>query len=217
MKQFTDAERERISRAVQQAERVTKAEIVPMIVPASALYREAGYRTGLMLALLALAILLTIEIHWLPLPWGWHAGNAGWLLLAVVAAYGFGQWLGRVPNVIRFVTSRERMAHKVTLRAEQAFYKHGLHNTKGRTGILILVSLLERRVHVLADKGINDRVPAGTWDGLVNGIVDGIRNGHAIDAICAAIAKCGDILAQVSPAGSGANPNELPDTLIQEP
>ncbi len=215
MKQFTDVERERIRQAVQQAERVTKGEIVPMIVPASALYREASYRTGLMLALLMLALLLTIEIYWLP--WGWHAGNAGWLLLAVLAAYGLGQWLGRVPQVIRLVTSRERMAHKVTLRAEQAFYKHGFHNTKGRTGILILVSLLERRVHVLADKGINDRVPAGTWDGLVSGIVDGIRTGKAADAICAAIAKCGALLAQVSPAGSGDNPNELPDTLIQEP
>lgn len=215
MKPFTDAERERIRQAVQQAERVTKGEIVPMIVPSSALYREAGYRTGLMLALLALALLLTIEIYWLP--WGWHAGNAGWLLLAVVAAYGLGQWLGRVPRVIRLVTSRERMVHKVTLRAEQAFYKHGLHNTKGGTGILILVSLLERRVHVLADKGLNDRVPAGTWDGLVNGIIDGIRNGQATDAICAAIAKCGSLLAQVSPVGSGDNPNELPDTLIQEP
>jgi putative membrane protein len=186
-----------------------------MIVPSSALYREAGYRTGLILALLALALLLTIEIYWLP--WGWHAGNAGWLLLAVVSAYGLGQWLGRVPRVIRLVTSRERMAHKVTLRAEQAFYKHGLHNTKGGTGILILVSLLERRVHVLADKGLNDRVPAGTWDGLVNGIIDGIRTGQATDAICAAIAKCGSLLAQVSPVGSGDNPNELPDTLIQEP
>ena len=81
MMQFTDAERERIRQAVQQAERGTKGEIVPMIVPASALYREASYRTGLMLALLALALLLTIEIYWLP--WGWHAGNAGWLLLAV--------------------------------------------------------------------------------------------------------------------------------------
>jgi putative membrane protein len=109
------------------------------------------------------------------------------------------------------------MAHKVTLRAEQAFYKHGLHNTKDRTGILILVSLLERRVHVLADKGINDRVPAGTWDGLVNGIIDGIRTGQATDAICAAIAECGALLAQDSPAGSGDNPNELPDRLIQEP
>lgn len=215
MKPFTDAERERIRQAVQQAERVTKGEIVPMIVPASALYREAGYRTGLILALLSLALLLTIEIYWLP--WGWHAGNAGWLLLAVVVLYGLGQWLGRVPMVVRLVTSRGRMAHKVALRAEQAFYKHGLHQTKGRTGVLILVSILERRVHILADKGINDHVPAGTWDGLVNGILDGIRTGQATDAICAAIAKCGALLAQVSPAGSGGNPNELPDALIQEP
>ncbi|MEO5955639.1 MAG: TPM domain-containing protein [Nitrospiraceae bacterium] len=214
MKPFTERESERIRRAVQQAESVTKGEIVPMIVPASALYREASYRTGFMLALLMLALLLTIEIYWLP--WGWHAGNAGWLLLAVVASYGLGQWIGRIPIVIRLVTSRERLAHKVTLRAEQAFYKHGLHNTKDRTGILIFVSLLERRVHVLADKGLNGRVPSGTWDGLVSGITDGIRMGQATDAICEAIEKCGILLGQVSPAGSGDNPNELPDTLIQE-
>jgi len=215
MQPFTNAEQEQIRQAVQEAERVTKGEIVPMIVPASALYREAGYRMGLILALLALALLLTIEMYWLP--WGWHAGNAGWLLLAVVVSYGLGQWLGRVPMVVRFVTSRERMAHKVALRAEQAFYKHGLHNTKGRTGILILVSMLERRVHILADKGINDHVPVGTWDGLVNGIIAGIRTGHATAAICAAIAECGVLLGQVSPAESRDNPNELPDTLIQEP
>ncbi|MEY4705573.1 MAG: hypothetical protein RL042_1778 [Nitrospirota bacterium] len=215
MKPFTDAEQERIRLAVQQAELATKGEIVPMIVPASALYREASYRAGLMLALLVLALLLTAEIYWLP--WGWHAGNAGWLLLAVVSAYGFGQWLGRIPTVIRFVTSRERLAHKVALRADQAFYKHGLHNTQGRTGILILVSLLEQRVQVLADKGLNDRVPAGTWDDLVGGIIEGIRTGQAADAICAAIAKCGALLAQVSPAGSSDNPNELSDRLIQEP
>ena len=215
MKPFTDIERERIREAVQRAELVTKGEIVPMIVPGSARYREAGYRTGLMLALLSLALLLTIEIYWLP--WGWHAGNAGWLLLAVVASYGLGQGLGRVPMVIRLVTSRERLAHKVALRAEQAIYKHGLHHTQGRTGVLIFVSLLERRVQVLADKGINDHVPAGTWDGLVNGIIEGIKTGQATDAICAAIAKCGVLLAQVSPAGSGDNPNELSDSLIQEP
>lgn len=62
------------------------------------------------------------------------------------------------------------------------------------TGILILVSLLEHRVQVLADKGINDRVPPGTWDGLVNGIIDGIRTGRATDAICDAIARCGALL-----------------------
>lgn len=215
MTQFSDTERERIKQTVQQAERGTKGEIVPMIVPASARYREAGHRTGLILALLTLALLLTVEVYWLP--WGWHAGNAGWLLLAVVASYGVGQWLGAVPSVIRLVTSRERMAQKVRLRAEQAFYRHGLHKTKGRTGILILVSLLERRVHVLADRGINDRVPPGTWEGMVSGIIDGIHAGRATDAVCDAIARCGALLAQVSPAGPGTNPDELPDELIQEP
>src|SRR4249920_3895772 len=107
MKPFTDIERERIKQAVQQAEQGTKGEIVPMIVPASALYREASYRTGLMLGVLALTLLLTIEIYWLP--WGWYAGNAGGLLLTVLVAYGLGQWLGRVPVVVRLVTSRERM------------------------------------------------------------------------------------------------------------
>ncbi len=215
MLQFTDAERERIKQAVREAEQGTKGEIVPMIVAASARYREAGHRMGLMLALLVLAVLLTAEVYWLP--WGWHAGNAGWLLLAVVVAYGLGQWLGAVPAVIRLITSRERMAYKVKLRAEQAFYQHGLHKTRARTGILILVSLLERRVHVLADKGINESVPTGTWDGLVGGIIEGIHVGRATEAICEAIAACGRLLAQVCPAGAGNNPDELPDKLIQEP
>jgi putative membrane protein len=215
MMEFTDVEREQIKQAVRQAERRTRGEIVPIIVPASARYRESSYRTGLVLAWLTLTGLLTVEVYWLP--WGWHAGNAGWLLLTVVVAYGFGHWLGTIPSIIRLVTPRERMANKVRLRAEQAFYRHGLHKTIGRTGILILVSLLERRVQVLADKAIHDRVPVGTWDGMVSGIVEGIRNGKATDAICETIARCGVLLAQVSPAGSGENPDELPDELIQEP
>jgi putative membrane protein len=213
--QFTDAERERIQQAVREAEQGTKGEIVPVIVQASARYREAGHRTGLILAWLTLAVLLTIEAYWLP--WGWYAGNAGWLLLAVVAAYGIGQQLGSIPSIIRLVTSRERMEQKVKLRAEQAFYRHGLHKTKGHTGILILVSLLERRVQVLADKGIHDRVQSGTWDALVSGIIDGIRSGNGTDALCDAIARCGTLLAQVAPSGPGDNPDELSDELIQEP
>ena len=206
MKPFTDAEQQRISQAVRQAELVTKGEIVPMIVPVSRSRLSDGAHAGPAPDDRDLGAVL-----------GWHAGNTGWLLLAVVASCGFGQWLGRIPRVIRLVTSRERLAHKVALRAKQAFYKHGLHQTQGRTGVLIFVSLLERRVQVLADKGLNDHVPAGTWDGVVGGIVDGIKTGQATDAICAAIATGGTLLAQVSPAGSGDNSNELSNSLIQEP
>lgn len=215
MRFLTDEERQRINEAVRRAEARTTGEIVPMIVGTSARYREAGYRTGLMLGWLVLAVLLSVEVYWLS--WGWHAGNAGWLLLAVIGAYGCGEWLGRFPSVIRLVTSRERLAHKVMLRARRAFLEHELHRTEGRTGILILVSMLEHRVQVLADQGINDRVPPGTWDGVVQGLLEGIRADRLADALCRAIEQCGELLARHCPSGSGRNPNELPDRLIQEP
>ena len=63
---LTAEDRERIRLAVQTAERRTKAEIVPMIVVRSGLYREVRHWVGLGLALLALTVLLTIESHWLP-------------------------------------------------------------------------------------------------------------------------------------------------------
>ena len=211
---FTDEDRARIKETVELAEAGTTGEIVPMVVAASARYREAGFRTGLVLAWLTLAILLTLEISWLP--WGWHAGNAGPLLLGVIVAYGIGEWLGRFPSVIRLVVSGDRMAQKVRLRAEQLFYQESLHHTNANTGILILISLLERRVQVLADRGINEGVPSGTWENLVQGIVEGIHQGRATDAICEAILRCGAFLAEVAPSRPGDNPNELPDQLREE-
>jgi putative membrane protein len=109
------------------------------------------------------------------------------------------------------------MAMKVRRRAELAFYEHGLHKTREATGILILVSLLERRVQVLADRAIDERVAAGTWDGLVADLVQGIKGGAPTDALCRAVARCGNLLAEHFPARAGDNPDELPDDLIQEP
>jgi len=123
---------------------------------------------------------------------------------------------GTIPIFIRFFTSNERMAFKVRRRAELAFYEHGLHKTREGTGILIMASLLERRVQVLTDKTINDRVPPGTWDNLVQELIQGIKDGRPTEAFCQAITRCGDLLAQHFPAGPGDNPDELADDLIQK-
>jgi putative membrane protein len=109
------------------------------------------------------------------------------------------------------------MEEKVGLRAEQAFYRHGLHKTKGRTGILILESFLEHRVHVHANREIDEHVPAGTWEGVVSGIIEGIHRENATDAICEAISRCGTLLVQAVPANSSDSPDELPNEMIQEP
>ena len=214
MKMFSDDDLRKIREAVQAAERRTRGEIVPMIVPSSARYSEARYLAGLALSILTLTVLLTFEHGWGQYAWQGH--HPAWIVLGVVLAFAVGYGAGSLPPVIRFFTSNERMAFKVRRRAELAFYEHGLHKTREGTGILIMASLLERRVQVLADKAINDRVPLGTWDTLVNDLVQGIKDGLPTEAFCKAIAKCGDLLAEHFPARPGDNPDELADDLIQD-
>ena len=214
MNLFTEDDLRKIHEAVQAAERRTRGEIVPMVARSSARYSDARYLSGLSFALLTLTVLLTWELGW-----GqhvWHLHHPGWIVLGVVLAFAVGYGAGSLPPVIRFFTSNERMAFKVRRRAELAFYEHGLHNTREGTGILIKASLLERRVQVLADKAINERVPPGTWDTLVNGLIQGIKDGRPTEAFCRAIAMCGDLLAQHFPARPSDNPDELADDLIQE-
>ena len=210
---FSDQDQERIQHSVREAERHTRGEIVPMIVERSARYRETQYRAGAGCALFTLSALLTIEWEWMS--WGWHATNAGWLLLTVMAAYGLGFWLGTFDPVIRILTSNERMAYKANLRAHQAFLEHGLHRTELGTGVLILISLLEHRIEILTDRAILDRVPPETWKNMLALIQEGFHKGNPVESLCQAITLCGEVLGEYFPANpSGPNPNELPNKLI---
>ena len=213
---FSDQDQARIRQAVTEAERQTRGEIVPMVIERSARYREARYRAGIACAFIVLSTLLTIEWEWMP--WGWHATNAGWLLLTVVGAYGLGYWLGTFVPMVQLLTSHDRMAYKVNVRAHQAFLEHGLHRTELGTGVLILVSLLEHRIEVLTDDPILTRVPQQTWEDMVTLIQDGFQKGKPVESLCQAIATCGSVLAEAFPVEKGEkNPNELPNELIQDP
>jgi len=207
-------ERESIGKAVRTAERRTRAEIVPMIVSRSGVYRDATHRAGLILALLTLTALLMLEEVWLP--WNWNSENAAWLVLCTVAAYAAGAWLGTFAPIVRLVTSRERMRQKVRLRAERAFAQHGIFQTRERTGILLMLSVLEREVYVLADKELIRLVSADQWDEVVRSVIEGVRAGDTAMALCAGVSRCGEILSRAYPATAGDNPNEIPDRVIEE-
>lgn len=212
--ELTAEERERIRLAVHAAEQHTNAEIVPMIVSRSGLYRDAQHRSGLLLSLAVLTLMLTTEIVWLP--WGWHGSNAAWLVLMTIAAYGVGVWLGTLAPCIRFLTPMDRLQHKVRLRAERAFTQHAVSQTREHTGVLILVSLLEHQIYVLADQSIAQRVPSGRWSSVVEAAVGRLKGGDLVGGLCQGIQVCGTLLAEVSPSRSGDNPDELSNELVIE-
>ncbi|MBX3329926.1 MAG: hypothetical protein KF722_05970 [Nitrospira sp.] len=212
---LTADERERIRLAVHAAEQHTNAEIVPMIVNRSGLYRDAQHRAGIILALVALTMLLTTEMLWLS--WGWHASNAAWLVLVTILAYGAGAWLGSLVPIIRLFTSTDRMHQKVCLRAERAFAQHAVSQTRERTGVLIMVSLLEHQIYVLPDQPLFQRVPVERWSLVVEAAIGRLKAGDIVGGLCQSIQMCGGLLAEVCPGRPGDNPDELSNELVQEP
>jgi putative membrane protein len=210
---FSEQDLQRLNSAVREAERRTRGEIVPMVVPASGRYRESAYLIGLISALVCLAVLLILSSRqWQATPY-----RSGMMIVGVTLAYVAGRRLGSLPTVIRMVVPEERMNLNVRRRAELAFYQHGLNKTREGTGILIMISLLERRVQVLADKGINEKVPSGIWNHLVEELIQHIKAGRTSDGLSRAITQCGDLLARYFPAKEKDNPDELRDDVIREP
>ena len=200
---FTEAEQERIRQAVIAAESKTAGEIVPMIVTSSARYTEIellGVITGLFLGMIA-------EGVWSD-PWGSPFVN---LWPVVSALLGF--LICRIPAAKRLLAPKNRVAQAVYTTCLAAFTEQGLHYTRDHTGILILVSLLERRVQVLADRGINRKVNPGTWDDVVQILTAGLKSGQACDAFCKAIARCGDLLAEHF-SHQADDKDELPNRLV---
>ena len=85
-----------------------------------------------------------------------------------------------------------------------------------RTGVLIMVSLLEHQIYVLADQSIFQRVPSERWSSVVEAAVGRLKRGDIIGGLCQGIQVCGTLLAEVCPGRSGDNPDELSNELVVE-
>lgn len=201
---FTAEERQRIETAVMQAEKRTSGEIVPMVVDESYAYPRAEI-LGAGLFSLALAVTLSWAFLGESL---WH-----FLWLFALAYFPFKLLIRHTPCLRRRLIHHSEITEEVAEKAVLAFLDQGLHHTRDETGILILISLFERRVHVLADRGINNVVSPDHWDKIVATITDGIRRKDTCNALCAAIDSCGRSLEEHFPIKDDDS-DELPNHLV---
>jgi putative membrane protein len=197
----------RIEAAIAEAESHTSGEIVPMIVRRSS---TIGHVPLVAFCLLLLCLLIPDVPGWLSTLGGpeWL-----WLGLAWLAAAALAFALAQLDAVQRLLTPHADQVHQVELRAEVEFWENGIGRTTGDTGILLFVSLMERRAVVLADRAIAERVDAGLWQELVDLMIDGVRQGDLATGMTRAIARCGEILAPHFPIAPDDR-NELRDHLI---
>jgi putative membrane protein len=203
---FSDDERERLRDATREAESKTIGEVAVVVSDRSDEYPEAGMLGGVLLGGLIALVLVMLFFHsslWFYIP-------LNLLLFFPVRAL-----LVKVPALRTAFIGRGRIEAAVRQAALRAFYDKGLYKTKGHTGVLFFLSLLERKVWVLADRGIHEKIKQESLNKLAGQVSRGIREGRACDALCEAISEAGELLACHFPI-TPDDTNELPDDVMTE-
>jgi putative membrane protein len=209
-KLFSEADLTRVKQAVEEAEGRTSGEIVPYVVEMSDTYEIAEWRAGVMCGVAALGVFVAVRqftAAWLPFDF---VQMAFLVMLATAAGALLTHF---IPALQRLFTGRHLMDLRVHQRAAQAFVTEEVFATKDRTGILIFLSLLERKVVVLGDSGINSKVKQSDWDGVVALITSGIAQGKSTDGLVDAISECGRLLEQHGVQRRRDDKDELLDNL----
>lgn len=210
---FSERDRERIREAVSRAEERTSGEIVPVVVPMSDPYEVAMWKGGALLASLALGAAMLV-FHFYQ-GWGFEWLHTGWGIAFVTLAAGIAGGLvgAGVPPVKRLLAGADDMTRAVHRRAMKAFVDEEVFATKDRTGILIFISLLEHRIEVLGDSGINQLVTPEDWVDVVEKIRRGVKGGRVADGLIDAIDTCGHLLERKGVAIQEDDRDELSNEL----
>jgi putative membrane protein len=201
---FSEAEQERIRLAVESAEARSAGEIATMIAAESDPYREATLAGSLFVssaAALASAVLLQLISVWSYLPLLVVFTLPSWLLFRFF------------PRLRLPFAGKGRISEAVRQRAVRAFYEKGLYRTSHETGVLIFISLLERKVWILGDRGINERIAPEAWSSMARDLARGMAEGRSCDALCDTVARAGRELERHFPRLPDDR-NELSDKVL---
>ena len=202
----------KIETCVREAESRTRGEIVVMVAPGSYHYPMASLIGATVFSLPA-AIALTPALGGL----FWAGPSNLWVFLAVLIPLFllFHEAVKRVHVLKRCFIRAKEMEEEVREAAHIQFFRKGLYRTREETGVLIYISVFERRVWVLGDRGINAAIPEKRWNGVVATIVQAIKAGRPAEGICQAIGEVGRILQDKLPIGRG-DQNELQNLIAED-
>jgi putative membrane protein len=221
--QLSDADREKVAAAIAAAEAKSSGEIVAVATPISDAYHDVALHWALvpLFAVLAWAAWRPTALAW----WynflfgGWHPDPTQSELLTLLmffAALKFTiallilKWMP-----LRLLLTPGATKHRrVRRRAIAIFQAAAAGRTAGKTGILIYLSLAERRAEIIADQAILEVTDDHTWGEAMHALLEQVRKGKIGDGICAAIERVGVVLSEHFPRWADDS-NEIPDKLIE--
>jgi len=207
---LTPGDREQISQRIAKLEKQTDAEVVCAVATESGRYDRAESLSGLAVGLTAL-----ISGNKLADMGGWDVSpslSIGVQAVLVVAGFVLGSVLASYWHGLRrLLVSRGEMDAEVSRSVHQVFSRHGIGGTKHRGGVLIYLSLFERRLEVRCDRAVIGKIKQPELDAIRDAVLDKVRNGDLRGGLMAGLESAEASLAKAFPATEST-----PDSLSNE-
>jgi len=220
---FTEADHAKVTEAVRAAEAKSAGEIVTIVASKSDSYHDVGLHVAV-LAMLLVPIGLGLApqglIDWaVGLFLGWNAEPsrgqlALWLFVKLAAAFLIVRYALAYMPLRMALTPRRTKARRVRRRAIELFRTGCESKTSGRTGVLIYLSLAERRAEIVADQAITAKVSAEVWVAALSALIDDVKAGRPGEGLARCVDMVGDVLAPILPP-MPHDVNELSDRLVE--
>jgi putative membrane protein len=196
-----DGRRRAIVAAVREIEQGSAAEVVVTIVPRSAAHWDVALAAALATAFLAQAA----AVAFLPDASALQVALDSALL--ALAAAALVHWL---PPLERLLLPGRVAARRVEAGAESAYCRQGIFRTRRRTGVLVYLSLLERRAVLLPDDEVVRALPPEALSALRGELAALFGEPEPHRALLALLDHLRRLAARHLPAGPD-DVDELPD------
>ena len=207
---FTTDQKQRITDAVAALEKESSGELVLYYAKNSDSYREAAWKLTAIMGITSVLATALAAYFWI-LP----ALFTPIMLSVVIASIMLATYaIAALLPVLRVaITNDAIIEHRVLTKARDMFLQEQVFDTVDRTGILIFISALERKVVVLGDSGINQKITQDDWENVVRLVIKGIKQKQMTDGIIKAVDACKELLLGNGFTVKPNDTNELPDAI----
>lgn len=97
-------------------------------------------------------------------------------------------------------------------RAEKVFAHLKMHGTKERNGVLIYMAVLNKKIAVIGDKGIHQKLGNEFWQKIVADLIKKFKASSKANALSECIGECGEQLGKFFPRKED-DTNELTNSI----
>ncbi|CAA9524832.1 MAG: FIG004694: Hypothetical protein [uncultured Sphingosinicella sp.] len=222
MVKFSSDDHALVTAAVTQAERSSNGEIVTIVAEKSDSYHDVGLHYAVLAMLLVPPLVAALPQSTvdraMALFLGWNETATRGLLMALLFAA-----LAAIFLIVRYalaymplrmaLTPGSTKSRRVRRRAIELFRVGAERRTIGRTGVLLYLSLRERRAEIVADEAIVGKVAPEVWGDAMADLIEEVKAGRPGSGMAKAVGRIGALLAEHFPR-SQSDANELPDRLI---